>query len=212
MGWIILLALMVLILGGLMLIGRLPRRSWEMAAAILMLGAAGYAWQGRPMLAGSPREATSIASMSRATDALLTLRSKMDRHFGPAKAWLIPADGMARAGDHHAAAAYIKGGLRKNPQNADLWNALGVEMMLVGEGQDSPAATLAFERARALDPRHPGPDYFTGLIALGKGEPDKAVAQLEAALAKAGPNADWAPAVTAQLAALKQMQAAQPAQ
>lgn len=211
MGWLILVLMAALVLAGLIFIGRLPRRTFEMVAAALMLGAAGYAWQGHPGLAGSPQQPESIAAMSRATDALLTIRSKMDRSFGPAKSWLVTADGLARAGDHRSAAAFLQAGLRKLPEDADLWTALGVEMMLVGQGQTSPSAELAFEKARLYNPRHPGPDYFSGLAALGKGDADATERLWINALTKAGQNAEWAGPIAAQLGALRQMRQTPPA-
>ena len=38
-----------------LLIGRIPRSTREITAAALLLGLAGYAWQGHPGLAGAPR-------------------------------------------------------------------------------------------------------------------------------------------------------------
>src|SRR3546814_6187678 len=56
-GWIIAGGLLVLVSMALVLVGRVPRSAWEITAAALLLGLAGYAWQGRPGLAGSPRQA-----------------------------------------------------------------------------------------------------------------------------------------------------------
>ena len=55
-GWIIAIGLLALVSIALVAIGRLPRTAWEITAAALLLGLAGYAWQGRPGLAGSPRQ------------------------------------------------------------------------------------------------------------------------------------------------------------
>lgn len=202
-GWLT-LVVMLAALAGLfaMVLGRLGGQL-ELAAAALMIGSAGYAWQGSPAQSGSPQAATSIANMDATTDVLLALRSKMDRSFSPARSWLISSDGLARAGDLRGAAAYIEGGLIKNPRDADLWNALGVQMLLIGEGRLSPAAELAFARARALNPRHPGPDYFAGLAFLGAGEPARTAMHWRRALAKAGPNAEWAPIVRNQLTSVE---------
>ena len=56
-GWIIAGAQLVLVSVALVLVGRVPRSAWEITAAAQLLGLAGYAWQGRPGLAGSPRQA-----------------------------------------------------------------------------------------------------------------------------------------------------------
>ena len=55
-GWIIAIGLLALVSIALVAIGRIPRTAWEITAAALLLGLAGYAWQGRPGLAGSPRQ------------------------------------------------------------------------------------------------------------------------------------------------------------
>ena len=54
MGWLIagILALACFLVMALVL--KLPRRTWEVSAAALILGLAGYALQGNPSMAGSP--------------------------------------------------------------------------------------------------------------------------------------------------------------
>ena len=54
MGWAIFALLAALTATGLIL-ARLPRKIWEMAGSVLLLGGAGYAGQGKPSLPGSVR-------------------------------------------------------------------------------------------------------------------------------------------------------------
>lgn len=54
MGWLFLIVLAVLNFGALWKSGRLDRTSLEIAAVAILIGVAGYAWQGTPDLAGSP--------------------------------------------------------------------------------------------------------------------------------------------------------------
>ena len=61
MNWTVIAVLPILAAAGLILLGRLPRSLWELAGAALLLGVAGYAWQGRPGLTGAPREAAETA-------------------------------------------------------------------------------------------------------------------------------------------------------
>ena len=59
MGWIM-LALIGLTTAALLAVLRLPRLLWPLAGAALMLGAAGYAWQGQPDLAAQPVAADAV--------------------------------------------------------------------------------------------------------------------------------------------------------
>ena len=200
-GWLVLGLLALASLAGMILIGRLSRGLWQVAAAAIVLGMTGYALQGRPALPASL--AKPIEAKNEAADALLTMRAEMDQSFGVAKRYLITADSFARSGDYKLSASYIQSGLRQYPRDADLWTALGLQLMLASEGQMSPPARLAFNKARTNWPRHPGPDYFQGLSDLFAGNVPSAIAHWERALAKATPNAKWRPRLESQLASLR---------
>lgn len=202
-GWLILGLLALASLGGLILLGRLSRSLWQVAAAAVVLAMTGYALQGRPALPASP--AKPIEAENEAADALLTMRAEMDQSFGVSKRYLVTADSFSRSGDYKLSASYIQSGLRQYPRDADLWNALGLQLMLASEGQISPPAKLAFDKARASWPLHPGPDYFQGLSDLFAGNAPSAIAHWETALAKATPKAKWRPRLESQLASLRQL-------
>lgn len=200
-GWLVLGVLALSSLAALVLIGRLPRGLWQVASAAVVLGMTGYALQGRPTLPASP--AKPIAAENDTAEALLSMRADMDQSFGVAKRYLITADSFSRSGDYKLSAAYIQSGLREHPRDADLWNALGLQLMLASEGRISAPAKLAFDKARANWPRHPGPDYFQGLADLFAGNVPSAIAQWEIALSKATPNAKWRPRLESQIAAIR---------
>lgn len=202
-GWVILSVLSLASLAGMVLIGKLARGLWQVAAAAILLAMTGYALQGRPSLPASL--AKPIEAKNDAAAALLTMRAEMDQSFGVAKRYLVTADSFARSGDYKLSASYIQSGLREHPRDADLWTALGVQLMLASEGKISPPAKLAFDKARVNWPLHPGPDYFQGLSDLFAGDVFSAIAHWELALTKATPKAKWRPRVESQLAALKQM-------
>jgi cytochrome c-type biogenesis protein CcmH/NrfG len=69
-------------------------------------------------------------------------------------------------------------------------------------GMLSPAATLAFERARQLAPRHPAPLFFEGLARARAGERDKALALWDRASALTPPNASYRSIITGGIQAL----------
>lgn len=200
-GWISLSLLALASLAGMVLIGKLSRGLWQVAAAAIVLAMTGYALQGRPSIPASP--AKPIAAENETALALLTMRSEMDRSFGVAQRYLITADSFARSGDYRLSASYIQSGLRDYPRDADLWTALGLQLMLASDGRMSPPAKLAFDKARANWPQHPGPDYFQGLSDLFLGNVPAAISAWEAALAKASPKAKWRPRLESQLAALR---------
>ncbi|MFC4291852.1 tetratricopeptide repeat protein [Sphingorhabdus arenilitoris] len=203
MGWVTMGILSAALLAALIRFGRLPRRTWEAVAAAIVLGLVGYSVQGSPGYEAAP--ARSLASNSKAAEAMILARSEMDRTFSPARPYLIASDAWARDGDYKLAAAYIRSGIRKNPREADLWAGLGLQLMLAGEGRMSPPAEYAFDQARKYNPRQPAPDYFKGLVLLFEGRPDLCLQLWQALLDNAPKEAKWKPRVEAQVAGLKSM-------
>lgn len=184
------------------------RQLWQPIMATVILAMAGYAWQGRPELRSAP--AQPIAAEQGAAEALLKMRSDMDQNYGVAKMWLVTADGFARDGSYAAASGYIQAGLREHPENADLWSALGLVLMLAADGELTPPAKLAFDKARQLAPNLPAPDYFEGLAALFDRKPDVTIGKWKQLLERATPNAKWRPAVESQLSGLESLLAGAP--
>ena len=204
MGWIIMGAMAVLTCGALVIFGKLPRKTWEAVAAAGMLAMAGYALQGRPSVAGSP--AGAVPGKSAAAADMIAMRAEMDQAFSNARPYLILSDAYARDGDYQFAASYIRSGIKKNPQNADLWAGLGLQLLLASDGQMSPPAKFAFDRARALSPMQPAPDYFEGLTALFAGRTDLALGLWQGVLVRAPKEAKWKPRLESQIRGLQSLQ------
>jgi cytochrome c-type biogenesis protein CcmH/NrfG len=204
-GWIALGLLAAFSLGAIILLGRLPKNIWQVAGAALLLGMTGYALQGRPGAPSSP--AKSLAAEEDAAVQLVEIRAEMDQSFGSAKRWLVTADSFAKQGDYRLAASYIQSGLKQNPGDPDLWSALGLQLMLASDGQMSPPAQLAFDKARAIRPNYPAPYYFAGLSRLFGQDVDGAILLWEKTLSLATPNAKWKPRLESQLQAAKALQA-----
>ncbi|NJM50575.1 MAG: hypothetical protein HC843_06555 [Sphingomonadales bacterium] len=203
MGWVVMGGLSILLLLALIRFGRLPRKTWEAAAAAIVLGLVGYSLQGSPSYPAAP--AQPLASNSKAAEAMILARSEMDQTFSRARPYLIASDAFARDGDYKLAAAYIRSGIRRNPQEADLWAGLGLQLMLVGEGRMSPPAQYAFDQARRLNPRQPAPDYYKGLVLLFEGRPDLCLALWQGLIENAPKEAKWKKRVEEQVAGLKSM-------
>ena len=202
-GWLFMLGLAALLFAGLWAFGGMRRRAFEFVAAALFFAFAGYQWQGRPGLAGAPAQQTE--DREEVTASLIALRSDMDRNFTVAKRYIVPSDGYARRGDYQGAVQILRGGLKSDRGNADLWTAIGLQLMIASDGHLPPAAELAFDRARAIDPRHPGPVYFTGLAALREQNPEEALRLWSGLMTgdyRAGP---WRDKVAVQTQALAEM-------
>jgi cytochrome c-type biogenesis protein CcmH/NrfG len=165
----------------------------------------GYALQGRPSAPSSPGK--PLAGSEVAATQLVDVRADMDQSFGEAKRWLITADSFAKQGEYALAASYIQSGLRNDPKNADLWSALGLQLMLASDGQLSAPAELAFDKARAIRPSYPAPYYFVGLARMLSGDLDGAILLWEKTLSLATPNAKWKDVLESQLQAAKALQA-----
>lgn len=202
-GWIIMIGTGLVSALAILAFAKGRRQLWQPVAATVVLAMAGYAWQGRPDLSSSA--AQPIAAERGAAEALLKMRSDMDQNFGVAKMWLVTADGFARDGSYSAAAGYIQAGLREHPDNPDLWSALGLVLMLASDGEMTPPAKLAFDKARTLAPNLPAPDYFEGLAALFDRKPDITISKWNMVLERATPKAKWRPAVESQLAGLESL-------
>ncbi len=59
MGWLFVIIFAALTLIGLKWSGRLSRIALELTAVAVLVGVAGYAWQGSPSLPGSPVASTA---------------------------------------------------------------------------------------------------------------------------------------------------------
>jgi cytochrome c-type biogenesis protein CcmH len=209
-GWIAVVALAVLATASMLFFVRARRQLWPAVTAAIVLGLAGYAWQGRPDQPAAP--AQSIMAEKETAALLLDMRGAMDMNYGIGKQWLITADSFARSGRYQYAAAFIQAGLKEYPKNGDLWAGLGVVLLLAGDGKMSPPAKLAFANARKYGPRNRAPDYFEGLVELFEGRPANAAAIWQKLVDDAPDKAVWKPKLESQLAGLNDLlQSVQPA-
>lgn len=198
-GFIALAAIGALAFGGLLLM-RLPRLLWSFAGAALFLGAAGYAWQGRPALAAAP--ATPSATPVPIAPESIALRERLMGRFTADSAYLVASDAMLRAGDRRAAAQVVLGGVRAIPQSFVLWTHLGTNLAILDRDQMSPAAKLAFARAVQLAPEHPAPVYYAALSYVRAGDLPTARRLLARAVALSREGTDYHRQLAGQLLVL----------
>jgi cytochrome c-type biogenesis protein CcmH/NrfG len=167
--WLAVIAVAVCALLAAMKVDRLL---WSMVASALMLGAAGYAWQGQPALAGHP--ATTGLAPTPDDSAMLDLRDQMLERYTGAAAYLVAADAMTRIGDRRAAVQVLLGGIRIAPKSLVLWTGLANALSAHDANQVSPPALFGFQQAMRLAPKHPAPPFFLGLAYVRAGDFAKA--------------------------------------
>lgn len=182
----------------------------QLVAAVLLVAFAGYAWQGEPGLAGSPKPPSARQAIP--DGGFAALREDMLGRFDSASRWLIIAESYQRRGNTQAGARIIRAGLRHEPRNMDLWLGLGNALVLHGEGMVNPAAELAYRRAARLAPAHPAPPFFYGLALAQSGRFAEAE-QVWTHLLETGPEGgEWRPIVEERLTVLRAiMEVAAPA-
>ncbi len=169
-GWLIAAAFAVSLMALLILIGRIPRMSWELTAAAVLLGLAGYAWQGRPGSVGQPKMAAASAAKGQFDEQLAERRRGMAERYGKAGQWLMVSDGLGRQGKTKEAANVLLAGLKQTPDDPNLWLGLGNALIAHAGGVVSPSADFAYRRAMALDSDAPAPPYFYGLALIRAGQ------------------------------------------
>jgi cytochrome c-type biogenesis protein CcmH/NrfG len=206
MGWLAIILLSGLVLLALWRLAGFGRMGLQLAASALLIAMAGYAWQGSPGLAGSPvsppaREDLPETAFAETRETML---GAVDR----ASFWLRMADSYHRRGDTYSAAAILRSGIKGNPRDPDLWVGLGNALVIHGDGMMTPAAQLAFDRASAIAPDHPGPKFFYGLALAQGGRLDEAERIWSALLAAAPADAGWRPMVAERLQMIAQLRAA----
>lgn len=206
MGWVALAGIGAVAFALLWLLG-LPRTLWSFAGAALMLGAAGYALQARPELAGAPAAAAKKAQPDE--PMLRELRGAMFGRFGYIDGYFFAADALVRGGDPDKAAKFMQGGVRSSPQDAALWTWLGMTLVEADGRTVSPAASVAFRRAVALAPKHPGPAFFYGLAHVRAGQFAGALPWWKRALALTPPEASYRKDIATRVALLEQFLAIQ---
>lgn len=198
MAWAIVALVAILIMAGMIWLGKLPRKAWELAGAALFIGIAGYAWQGQPSLAGSPKE--PVEKLSLFDEDLAKQRDGMGGNFGDARAWLVLADAQSRQGKFATAATALSKGLETYPDDVNLWVALGNALVGHSNGLLTPASQFAYQKAATLSPDHPAPPFFLGLALATSGQLQQARTIWAELLERSPPEAEWREDLTGRLA------------
>jgi cytochrome c-type biogenesis protein CcmH len=207
-GWLAVAALGFVAFAIAVLVMKLPREGLTLFGAALVFGLAGYAWQGSPGQPSAPKAAVTQASEQGAQ--MVEGRAALFSRTLPPPDYLLTSDAFARRGQFADAAALLQKGLRDNPDDVESWLALGMALVGHADGFVTPAAVQAFGRAKAIDPRNPGAEYFLGAAYLRSGEVVAARNVWAGLLANTPEDAPWREALTADLARLDDMIARAP--
>lgn len=187
---------------------RAPRRTWEAIASALLFGLAGYAVQGRPDLAGSPREPTE-AKMGNPALLVETRQALQGGGSMSSNRWIVIADALVRNGRFGDAAEILRGAVAENPKDSEAWLALANALVGHADGQLTPAAIMAYDRAQAAAPTAPGPRFFRGLALIGMGRVGEGRAMWADLLTAAPADAPWRAGLADRLSRLDAMIAAE---
>lgn len=183
---------------------RLNSGALQLLGAALLTGLAGYAFQGRAGLPGSPAAERPATALPPAMT--IPLAEEFFGRFNGAYSWLVIANSFLARGNSGEAVATLASATRAAPGSAQLWIAYANAMRIHSGGRISPAARLAFERSAMLAPAHPGPAFFFGLAVLQTGDIEGALVVWKELLAKAPAQAAWGRALATRIAVLDEMQ------
>ena len=206
-GWTISLLLALATVAGIAIAARPGRGALQLVGAAILLGLAGYAWQGNPALPGHP---TPANAGRRGHDTLFAAeRKQWLETVGFDAEQLEGADSFIRNGDPDYAVGLLRAYLIREPDSMVLWLGLGNALQAHADGMLTPAAHYAFERAAAVAPKnHPAPEYFLGLAYLQMGDIEGADATWRALLAKTPVDAPWRARLQARLTLLERFRRA----
>lgn len=163
-GWLAVIGLAVASLGIAIFALRVPKQAATLLAATLVFGLAGYAWQGSPEQPSAPKEAASSSTQS--GEAMVAARHSLFDETLMKPSYLITSDGFARRGRFADAAGFLRRGLAENPNDLESWLALGMALVAHADGNVTPAARRAYDRAAQINPDNPAPRFFLGAAYL----------------------------------------------
>ncbi len=195
-GWLVLLLLLVLAAAALWLM-RVRGPMLQACGAALLLGAAGYALQGRPGLPGAPAD----TELEHQFVPLAQARHAFFGNFSADESWLTMSEALERDGNTEDAVGILQNAVRRYPRSPELWIGLGNALVDHARGI-TPPAELAYKRAAALAPGHPAAPFFYGLALARSGDTQGALVLWRRILAKAPADASWRPLVAGGVDAL----------
>lgn len=203
MSWIAVIALAVLSFVAAIFLLKIERTGWSLIGAALLFGLSGYGLQGSPAMQSAP--GTARAQQGLDGELLVSSRREFfDADKLPSR-WIMTGDGFARRSDYMQAAGFYRSATQENPADTEAWLALGIALVEHAEGNLTPPALNAFERAQALDGTNGGARYFLGLSWLRAEQVGRTVELWGEALDAAPEDAPWRDTLALRLMRLRQL-------
>ncbi len=182
---------------------RMARRAIALVALIGIpaLSLSLYLTLGSPTLPGLPL-AARLETPDTPQD-IDTLIAKVEEHLAAApedgRGWDVVAPVYMRLGRAADAAQAYRNAIRILGSDAARQNGLGEALFAAEGGIVTADARAAFEAARDLDPKAPGPRHYLALAAEQEGKTEEAAREWRALLAETPADAPWRPMVEAAL-------------
>jgi len=189
MTWVFVIGLAVVVFGAIAFLFRVPRSGWEVIGAAVLLGVAGYAFQGSPGQPGAPKASAERVSGNPA--AAIAEREKLAASDVAGDKHVIIADALARHGQYADAAEVLRGAVEEDRANAPAWLAMGNALVAHADGTISPAAIYAYGQAARAAPGSPGPAFFLGMALIQSGRLGEGRAIWADLLARSPKDAPW---------------------
>lgn len=191
MSWVFVIALAAVVFALLAVLLKAPRASWEVIGAALLLGVAGYAWQGSPDVKGAPKASAEAASSTAEAEKEIAERQKATPGAAMTDKNVVIADAMARHGQFANAAEVLRGAVDRDPNNVDAWLAMANALVGHAEGTISPAAIYAYDQAARVNSANPAPLFFKGFAYIRTGRLKEGRAVWGQLLAQTPADAPW---------------------
>lgn len=201
MSWLPIIALALVTFVVAAFVFKLPKAGWTLFAAALLFGLTGYALQGNPGYAGSPKDAE--AKQAEASFAMVDARREFFQRNPTPSRFVTTADAFAGKGQYETAAGMLQNAVRENPSDSEAWVALGNVLIEHADGSLTPAALYAYARANEVEPGNPAASYFLGLGFLRSGRPVEARQAWADLLESAPEDAPWRTGLAERLARLE---------
>ncbi|NNC53956.1 MAG: hypothetical protein HKO08_13035 [Erythrobacter sp.] len=203
MSWIAVIGLAALSFLAAVFLLKVNRSGWSLLGAALLFGLSGYGLQGSPAIQSAP--GTTRAQQGLDGELLVSSRRDFfDADQLPSR-WILTGDGFARRGDYMQAAGFYRSATQENPADTEAWLALGIALVEHADGNLTPPALKAFERAQALDETNGGARYFLGLSWLRAEQVGRTVELWSEALEAAPEDAPWRDTLALRLMRLQQL-------
>ncbi len=154
-----------------------------------------YVFLGSPELEDRPFIGNDVTAATAADPELATVivraRSAVDADPTNVRNWVFLADAYGLGRRFRDAALALSEAVILDDTNATLLARLGEYLTLSRDGQVTPAAQSAFDRALALDPDQGIARYYTGVAHAQRGAFEEALSVWRDLLAQTPPDAPW---------------------